>query len=42
MGCLLRRKFDDRAGEARKIKTVWGKGYLFSRSNGMLNPCSRF
>lgn len=28
----LRRKFDDNAGEARKIKTVWGKGYLFSRS----------
>jgi two-component system OmpR family response regulator len=28
----LRRKFDDHAGEARKIKTVWGKGYLFSRS----------
>ena len=28
----LRRKFDDDAGEARKIKTVWGKGYLFSRS----------
>ena len=28
----LRRKFDDCAGEARKIKTVWGKGYLFSRS----------
>jgi len=28
----LRRKFDDSAGEARKIKTVWGKGYLFSRS----------
>lgn len=27
----LRRKFDDNAGEARKIKTVWGKGYLFSR-----------
>ncbi|MBC3414223.1 response regulator transcription factor [Pseudomonas sp. SWRI51] len=27
----LRRKFDDSAGEARKIKTVWGKGYLFSR-----------
>ncbi|MEJ5863081.1 response regulator transcription factor [Pseudomonas farsensis] len=27
----LRRKFDDGAGEARKIKTVWGKGYLFSR-----------
>ncbi|QCI12617.1 response regulator transcription factor [Pseudomonas putida] len=27
----LRRKFDDHAGEARKIKTVWGKGYLFSR-----------
>ena len=25
----LRRKFDDNAGEARKIKTVWGKGYLF-------------
>jgi hypothetical protein len=30
----LRRKFDDNAGEARKIKTVWGKGYLFSRSSG--------
>ncbi len=30
----LRRKFDDCAGEARKIKTVWGKGYLFSRSDG--------
>ncbi|WP_460077985.1 response regulator [Pseudomonas sp. H3_H05] len=28
----LRRKFDDNADEARKIKTVWGKGYLFSRS----------
>ena len=28
----LRRKFDDNAGEARKIKTVWGKGYLFSGS----------
>lgn len=28
----LRRKFDDCAGEARKIKTVWGKGYLFIRS----------
>ena len=28
----LRRKFDDCAGEARKIKTVWGKGYMFSRS----------
>jgi two-component system OmpR family response regulator len=28
----LRRKFGDCAGEARKIKTVWGKGYLFSRS----------
>ena len=27
----LRRKFDDSAGEARKIKTVWGKGYLLSR-----------
>ena len=27
----LRRRFDDNAGEARKIKTVWGKGYLFSR-----------
>lgn len=27
----LRRKFDDHAGEARKIKTVRGKGYLFSR-----------
>jgi two-component system OmpR family response regulator len=28
----LRRRFDDNAEEARKIKTVWGKGYLFSRS----------
>ena len=28
----LRCKYDDCAGEARKIKTVWGKGYLFSRS----------
>lgn len=27
----LRRKFGDSADEARKIKTVWGKGYLFSR-----------
>ncbi|MDN3235705.1 response regulator transcription factor [Pseudomonas sp. WAC2] len=28
----LRRKFEDTSGEARRIKTVWGKGYLFSRS----------
>jgi two-component system OmpR family response regulator len=36
----LRRKFDDSAGEARKIKTVWGKGYLFSRSSGSADtPC---
>lgn len=26
----LRRKLGDHAREARKIKTVWGKGYLFS------------
>lgn len=28
----LRRKFEDSPGEPRKIKTVWGKGYLLSRS----------
>ncbi|MCD5978071.1 response regulator [Pseudomonas phytophila] len=28
----LRRKFEDAPGEPRKIKTVWGKGYLLSRS----------
>lgn len=28
----LRRKFEDDPGEPRKIKTVWGKGYLLSRS----------
>lgn len=28
----LRRKFEDTTGEARRIKTVWGKGYLFSRT----------
>lgn len=27
----LRRKFEDDPGEPRKIKTVWGKGYLLSR-----------
>ncbi|WP_122588738.1 response regulator transcription factor [Pseudomonas viridiflava] len=28
----LRRKFEDDPGDPRKIKTVWGKGYLLSRS----------
>ncbi|BCG04328.1 DNA-binding response regulator (plasmid) [Paraburkholderia sp. PGU19] len=28
----LRRKFDDSAGEPRRIKTVWGRGYLFAPS----------
>ncbi|WP_341520105.1 response regulator [Pseudomonas sp. G.S.17] len=28
----LRRKFEDDPSEPRKIKTVWGKGYLLSRS----------
>jgi len=28
----LRRKFEDDPGEPRKIKTVWGRGYLLSRS----------
>jgi two-component system OmpR family response regulator len=28
----LRRKFEDASTEPRRIKTVWGKGYLFSRS----------
>ncbi|MCP5078697.1 MAG: DNA-binding response regulator, partial [Psychromonas sp.] len=25
----LRRKLSDNQGKAQKIKTVWGKGYLF-------------
>lgn len=28
----LRRKFEDDRAEPRKIKTVWGKGYLLSRT----------
>lgn len=28
----LRRKFEDDPAEPRKIKTVWGKGYLLSRA----------
>ncbi|MBI6853255.1 response regulator [Pseudomonas cichorii] len=28
----LRRKFEDNPAEPRRIKTVWGKGYLLSRS----------
>ncbi|RKP48193.1 response regulator transcription factor [Trinickia fusca] len=28
----LRRKFDDSAAEPRRIKTVWGRGYLFAPS----------
>ncbi|MFJ3486047.1 response regulator [Pseudomonas sp. NPDC090202] len=28
----LRRKFEDHPGEPRRIKTVWGKGYLLSRA----------
>ncbi|MBC3955196.1 MULTISPECIES: response regulator transcription factor [Pseudomonas] len=28
----LRRKFEDDPGDPRKIKTVWGKGYLLSRA----------
>lgn len=28
----LRRKFEDTPAEPRRIKTVWGKGYLLSRS----------
>jgi two-component system OmpR family response regulator len=28
----LRRKFEDGRGEPRRIKTVWGRGYLFSPS----------
>lgn len=27
----LRRKFEDDPGDPRKIKTVWGRGYLLSR-----------
>ena len=27
----LRRKFEDNPGDPRKIKTVWGRGYLLSR-----------
>nr|WP_193557128.1 response regulator transcription factor [Pseudomonas rhizoryzae] len=28
----LRRRFEEHPGEARRIKTVWGKGYLLSRA----------
>jgi two-component system OmpR family response regulator len=28
----LRRRFDDASPEPRKIKTIWGRGYLFSPS----------
>ena len=28
----LRRRFDDASAESKKIKTVWGRGYLFSAS----------
>jgi two-component system OmpR family response regulator len=28
----LRRRFDDTSPEPRKIKTIWGRGYLFSPS----------
>ncbi|WP_144947472.1 response regulator [Pseudomonas oryzihabitans] len=28
----LRRRFEEHPGDARRIKTVWGKGYLLSRA----------
>ncbi|MCM3468472.1 winged helix-turn-helix domain-containing protein, partial [Staphylococcus lugdunensis] len=28
----LRRRFEDASSEPHKIKTIWGRGYLFSPS----------